>query len=116
MQKLKGAARSAIEGSVQLDRLTRCISAELFLFELDSLLVKKNGQYVSIGRIICRLRANDPSLGILTEQLNKSSAKFLLQERPLLGSEPPYLASDGNFSLAGEFEADSRKANVSIHI
>ncbi|KFY02563.1 hypothetical protein O988_02062 [Pseudogymnoascus sp. VKM F-3808] len=116
MQELKAAARSAMEGSKQLDRLARCIIAELFFFELDSLPVKKNGQYVCIGKILCRLCAGDPSLGTLMEQLNKSSAKFLLQDHSISNSNSSYLAANGNFCLAAEFDVSSRNSDISLYI
>ncbi|KFY32520.1 hypothetical protein V493_00121 [Pseudogymnoascus sp. VKM F-4281 (FW-2241)] len=116
MQELKAAARSSIEGSVQHDRLARCIIAELFFFELDFLPVKKKGQYACTGKILCRLSAGDPSLGVLSEQLNRSLIKFLLQDRLIPNSKPSYLATDGNFCLAAEFEVDSRKSKVSLYI
>ncbi|EDN92146.1 hypothetical protein SS1G_08008 [Sclerotinia sclerotiorum 1980 UF-70] len=67
MQEVKERARSAIYESKELDHLARCVVAELFLFELDSIPKKERGRYFCQGRIICRLRAHHTALQVLLE-------------------------------------------------
>jgi hypothetical protein len=118
MQEVKAAARSAVYGSKELDRLARCVVAELFIFELEPGYRKEKGQFLCVGRIFCRLRANGTALGMLLNRLTTSSAKFLLQGRPLGGSpkDGSYLDSGGNFNKTVVFEIHDRRSPISIHL
>ncbi|RDL30200.1 uncharacterized protein BP5553_10478 [Venustampulla echinocandica] len=120
IQELKAAARSAIHGSEELDRLARCVVAELFVFELDHerLPLPENGKYLCAGRILCRLRANHPAFQVLLDQLSKSSAKFLFQGSPLAGSakDASYFDEGGDFRKRVTFEVPNRGAPISIHL
>jgi hypothetical protein len=116
MQEVKAAARSAVYGSKELGRLARCVVAELFIFELEPGFRKEKGQYLCVGRIFCRLRANGTALGMLLNQLTTSSAKFLFEGRPLGGSlkDGSYLDGDGNFNKRVAFEIHDRRSPISI--
>jgi hypothetical protein len=118
MQELKAAARAAIQGSKELDRLARCIVAELFVFELERKPLKEQGKYMCVGYILCRLRANHPALGVLVDQLLKSSAKFLLQGYPLEGSlrDGTYLDAGGNFRKRVAVELVDGRSHIAIQL
>jgi hypothetical protein len=118
MQELKAAARSAVQGSKELDRLARCVVAELFVFELEGKPLKEQGKYICIGHILCRLRANHPALRVLIDKLLKSSAKFLLQGHPLEGSmrEGSYLDAKGNFRKRIVVEVVDTRSQISIQL
>jgi hypothetical protein len=65
MHELKAAARAAIYRSKELDRLARCVVAELFLFELESVPRKESsGRYISVGHILRRLRTDEAALDV----------------------------------------------------
>jgi hypothetical protein len=118
MQELKAAARSAIHGSKELDRLARCVVAEWFVFELERKPSKEYGKYICVGRIMCRLRANHPAFGDLIDQLSKKSAKFLLQGHPLEGSiqNGSYLDAGGNFSKKVTVELVDGRSRITIQL
>ena len=118
MQELKAAARSAIQGSKELDRLARCVVAELFVFELEGKPPRERGKYIAVGHIFCRLRANHPAFGVLIDQLLKSSAKFLLQGHPLEGSmrDGSYLDAGGNFSKRVTIELADGRSHIAIQL
>jgi hypothetical protein len=118
MQELKAAARSAIQGSKELDRLARCIVAEYFIFELEHEPSRENGKYMCVGRIFCRLRANHPAFGVLIEQLSKSSAKFLIQGHPMKGSieDGSWLDEGGNFNKRVCLELVDRRSHIALQL
>ncbi|KAJ8058493.1 hypothetical protein OCU04_012681 [Sclerotinia nivalis] len=118
MQEVKERARSAICESKELDHLARCVVAELFLFELDSVPKKERGRYVCQGRIICRLRVHNTALQVLLEQLHRSSAVFLIQGNHLKGSLGDGLNEDkdGNFSKAVSFEVFDKRTTFAIQL
>jgi hypothetical protein len=122
MQELKAYARAAISESSELDRLARCIIAELFFFELDPNTFtnkrNENGQFSCTGYILCRLRTKTAAFEALLRQLTKTSAVFLLGARPLLGSIEDHssMDHDGNFKKRVSFEALNRNSLVSIHL
>lgn len=118
MQELKAAAQSAIQGSKELDRLARCVVAELFVFELEHRPAREHGKYICVGHILCRLRANHPAFGVLISQLLKSSAKFLLQGHPLEGSmrDGSYLDAGGNFSKRVTVELADGRSDIEIQL
>lgn len=118
MDELKAAARSAIYGSKDLDKLARCSVAELFVFELEGKPTKENGEYTCVGHILCRLRANGTALGVLLDQLTKSSAKLCVQDQVYslagLAHDGSYLDKAGNFRLRITFEIPDRRTPISI--
>ncbi|CCD42661.1 similar to patatin-like phospholipase [Botrytis cinerea T4] len=118
MQEVKERARSAICGSKDIDQLARCVIAELFLFELDSVPKKERGRYICQGRIICRLRAHSTALQVLLEQLNRSSAVFLVQGHHLKDSldDGSYEDKDGNFGKTVSFEVFDKSTTFSIQL
>lgn len=120
MQELKAAARAAIYGSKELDRLARCVVAELFIFELESEPWKENGHYICVGHILCRLRANGTALKALLDQLIKGSAKFFIQSQgyPISGmiQDGSCLDRAGNFRLRVAFEIPNRKNDIFIRL
>lgn len=118
MQEVKEHARSTIYNSKELDRLARCIVAELFLFELDSVPKKERGRYICQGRIICRLRAHTAAFQALLQQLNEASAVFLVQGHSLKdanGNEPDR-DRNGNFSKAVCLEVFDRRTSFAIQL
>jgi hypothetical protein len=118
MQEVKELARSAICESNELDRLARCVVAELFLFELETVPVKERGRYVCRGYIICRLRAHSPPLQVLLEQLNNSSAIFIIQGHPLKDplDDGSYADREGNFRKAVSFEVFDKHNAFAIQL
>ena len=116
--EMKLLAREATLQSKELDRLARCIIAELFVFELESVPRKENGRYSCIGYILCCHRAGTPAFAALLARLTRSSAKFLLRGRTLPGSirDRSSNARDGNFRKRVCFEVTSRQDLVSVHL
>jgi hypothetical protein len=118
IQELKAAARVAIQGSKELDQLARRIVAELFIFELEYEPPRENGKYICIGRILCRLRANHPTFGVLIEHLAKNLTKFLVQGQPIEGTieDGSWLDNGGNFNKKVSLELVDRRSNISLQL
>ena len=120
MQELKDSARTAMYESKELDRLARCILAELFVFELESEPWQENGRFICVGHILCRRRANDAALQSLLNQLIQGSAKCLLQSQshPISAiiRDGSCLDRAGNFRLRVAFEIPSRKDSIFIRL
>ncbi|KAH6704320.1 patatin-like phospholipase-like protein [Leptodontidium sp. MPI-SDFR-AT-0119] len=118
MSEMKSLAQEAMLHSKQLNRLSHCVIAELFVFELESVPRKENGKYSCTGYILCRHRAGTFELEVLLEKLAKSSAKFLLRGRTLPGSarDRSSLARDGNFRKRVCFDVDSKDDFFSLHL
>jgi hypothetical protein len=122
MQELKGYARAAISESSELDRLARCMIAKLFFFELDPsvVLIKRNenSEFSCSGFILCRLRAKTAAFEALSNQLTKSLAVFLLENRPLPGfiKDRSLVDRYSNFRKKVSFEAPNRKSLISIQL
>lgn len=118
MPEMKSLAHEAMLHSKPLIRLARCITAELFVFELESIPRKENGKYSCTGYILCRHRAGTPELEVLLENLVKSSAKFLFRGRTLPGSvrDRSSLDRDGNVRKRVCFDVDSKEDFFSLHL
>lgn len=118
MHELKAMVRSAIQKSTDIDRLARCMIAELFLFELESIPKLLNGRYSCIGHITCRLRSGTVEFKALMHQLSRSSARFLLGNRPLSGSIEDRRSIDSarNFRKMVSFEVPTRQHSVPIRL
>ncbi|TVY85512.1 Calcium-independent phospholipase A2-gamma [Lachnellula suecica] len=118
MKELKALAEESIEHSnpKQLDHLARCIIAELFYFELESVPRKENGRYSCSGHVFCRLRAGTPAFDSLLAQLTKASARFTLRTRILPGAirDRSSLEKDGNFRKTVRFEVTAREDQISL--
>lgn len=120
MPEMKLLAHELILHSKQLDRLARCIVAELFIFELELETIprKENGQYSCTGYIMCCHRAGTPVFEALLRRLTQSSAKFLLKGRGLPGSvcDRSSAARDGNFRKRVCFNVNNKQDSISIHL
>jgi hypothetical protein len=118
MRELGAHARAAISQSLELDRLAWCLVAELFFFELDWLPRKENGKFSCVGHILCRLCSKTAAFEALLVQLSKTSAKFLVDSRPLSDSIEDHLSigRDGNFMKRVCFEVPSRQYSISIQL
>jgi hypothetical protein len=112
-------AREAIlQSPEEMDRLTLCCIAKLFVFELESAPRKDNGRFPCTGYIRCVRRAGHPSMEALLGRLTKASAKFLFRGRALAGSirDRSSLARDGNFRKRVCFDVASKKDLFSLHL
>ena len=45
--------------SVKLDRAADCLVTAFFYFELSALPVRRDGQYVASGHVLCKIRRSD---------------------------------------------------------
>ena len=120
MCELKAAAQAAIHKSKDIDRAASCAVGQYFVFELESQERKEDGQYTCTGHILCRLRANGAALGVLLDQLIRSSAKLSVQSRqyPVGGlvKAGSCLDRDGNFRLRVLFEVPDKKSQIFIRL
>lgn len=120
MRELKDLARDSILNSnaKQLDRLARCIIAEYFVFELEAVPRRENGHYSCIGYILCRLRSGSTAFDQLLARLTRSSAKFLLRGRQLLGRvlDRSSRGRDGNFRKRVCFDVSRKQDMFSLSL
>jgi hypothetical protein len=121
MQELKEYATAAISTSSELDRLARCMIAELFFFELDPNMVPERdetGQFSCVGYILCRLRSQTAAYEALFSKLSSNSSKFLLGKHPLPGSigDRSSLDRDGNFKKRVCFATPDRQSLITIRL
>lgn len=118
MHELKSIAYETVCHSRELDRLARCLIAELFFFELDPGLRRENGQYSCTGYIFCRLRAGSTAFDSLLTQLFEVNARFLLKGRTLPGAiqDRSSLGRDGNFRKRVCFDITSRQESISLQL
>jgi hypothetical protein len=100
----------------RLDRLAHCIVAEYFVFELDSVPRRENGQYSCIGHILCRLHGS--TFEALLSRLARSSAVFLLRGRPLQGQvgDRSSMGRDGIFRKRVCFTVGSKQDPISLQL
>ncbi|KAJ3499522.1 hypothetical protein NLG97_g285 [Lecanicillium saksenae] len=78
MDEVARLARESVLASTEMRRLSSCLRAGLFFFELDgsSLPIMRRGTYYCTGKLQCRLRAGSDELRALLGQLYHSSAVF----------------------------------------
>jgi hypothetical protein len=109
-----------------IDNIARCAIASLFYFELDSIPVGCNRQYIGTGFIFCSLRRTDPLFKLLLDQLSSMAATFYLNNCPIPGTvgDQSCIGKDGNFrkrielNLSGKFtislkQGDSDPCHIS---
>lgn len=120
MKEIGDIARETILDSSALDRLVFRIRAELFIFELDPRRPFQliNGVYECTGRIHCRLRAKTPEFHALMEQLDQTSATFLVGDSVVQGSFQDRSAKlqDGNFFKEVRLRTPSRVEPFTISL
>ena len=118
MQELRTQARAEFSDSQELEDLARSVVASLFYFELESTPKYGDGKILCAGNILCRLRAGNPALEDLFNQLSKSSAQFIFDERALSGAVEDRSSIDrsGNFRKRVEFSLGDRQRKVSISL
>jgi hypothetical protein len=84
--------------SAAIDRVSYCITASLFYFELETTPEAFEGGYIAVGNILCSLRHGDPAFGTLCDRLSQSSSQFLLDGCPIgAAHDMRCFADDGNF-------------------
>lgn len=118
MAEMSRITLNSMRQSTDLVRLSECLRAQYFVFELEDVPKRENGRYSCIGFIRCTHRARSLALDVLLEQLTRSSARFLLQERPLPGSfhGRSSLAGDGTFEKQVCFEVVNRQEAISFQL
>lgn len=75
-------------------------------------------KYLSIGRILCRVRATHPALAALVRQLSQNSSQILIQGPMLEGhiGDASWLSPEGNFNKRVEIEVLNDKTPTSIQL
>lgn len=118
MGRVAHLARDTALGSPEVERLARCLRAELFVFELDGSWQPRlrNGAYRCEGHIYCRLRAGTEEFEALMRQLAQRSASFQCQGKRLQWCIPPthQLCDLSNFRLPVVFHVANRQAPCRI--
>ncbi|KAK3938223.1 patatin-like phospholipase-like protein [Diplogelasinospora grovesii] len=97
--ELKDMVRANEALSQAIDEISRCITASLFYFELESIPENRNGEFSGVGHIFCFRRKSDPALEALIDKLSRSSARFIINGVEIPGdiTDPSFRDENGNF-------------------
>jgi len=104
--ELKYMVRADKALSLAIDEISRCITASLFYFELESIPERRDGEFSVVGCLFCFRRRSDPALAALAEKLSKSSARFIINGVKIPGDilDPSFWDRDGNFQKRVSFK------------
>ncbi len=83
MASLKQQAEQHIASEARLKGIKDSMIASMFYFELEDIPKYLSGQYQCIGHVSCRLNLPQSARRRLYQQLMDSSAKFLIDGRPV---------------------------------
>lgn len=85
--------------SEAIDEISKCITASLFYFKLESIPERRNSEITRVGHIFCFRRRTDPALEALVNKLSRSSARFIVNGVEIPGDimDPSFRDGDSNF-------------------
>lgn len=110
MSELKSKVQDDQTISDAIDRISLCLVASLFYFELESIPERINGKSVGRGHIQCSIRRHHPGFSLLLDRLSSCSAVFYLDDDPIPGKvgDGSFLGADGNFRKQVELNVRDR--------
>jgi hypothetical protein len=118
MDGLADVAWRHFKSDPAIDDLARGVLASSFYFELRSLPIYDDGQYVCHGRILCRIPVTNAAFKSLMWKLDSMSAQFLVRQKTMRGKGMGAFAFDktGNFSKPISFRTMSLDDRINIRM